>query len=371
MKPFVPDKLSIQKIKWEPLIELIGKANRSIGLFQGTLKAIVNSDLLLSPLTVKEAVLSSKIEGTQATLQEVLLFEAEQKKYIPKDNDTQKIINKYNDIQEVINYRKALQKSVELLNKKPMNLNAIKTIHSILLNSVRGQNKARGEFRKVQNWVGKPMSDVSNASYIPPDPSYLMQYLSDWEKYWHSEEKDKIVQLAIIHAQFEIIHPFLDGNGRIGRIFIPLFLFEHKLLSAPVFYMSEYLEIHREEYYSRLSNISSEGDWNGWIEFFLKAFISQAEENKIKAEKILNLYEDMKMEIDKLHTTFALPAIDTLFKKAIFNTNDFISFSGIPKSSAHRLLNQLAEKGILKIREKGVKNASSIYVFSALINVTR
>jgi Fic family protein len=359
-KPFVPEPLPLKNIAWDNLISIIGKANYNLAAYAGTLKAVVSPTILLTPLTFKEAVLSSKIEGTQATLQEVLKFEADPQKETPR----------YDDIREIINYRKALQESTSLLKQKPMNLNTIKKLHSLLLDSVRGQNKARGDFRREQNWIGKPGSPIEDAYYIPPEPLRILEFLSDWEKYWHYEEQDPIVQLAVIHAQFEIIHPFLDGNGRMGRILIPLFLFEKGLLREPVFYMSEYLESHREEYYARLRSISDSGDWNGWIEFFLKAFMNQAANNIARAEKIIGLYEKMKREMHNVSTKYSIPALDALFTMPIFNTNDFIKFSGIPKASAHRLFSQLAERRIIKPLKEGKPKSPGTYSFPALLKIT-
>lgn len=219
-KPFIPEKLPLENINWEDLLPNIVKANSAVAKFDGLLESILNPLLFLNPLMTQEAVLSSKIEGTQASLSEVLAFEAAPKR--KQDN--------INDIEEVINYRNALLFATKELENRPICLNFIKDMHEILLQGVRGQNKARGEFRRIQNWIGKSNSTIETASYVPPEPHLLLEFLSDWEKYCHYDEKDKLVQLAIIHAQFEIIHPFLDGNGRIGRILIPLFLFEQKIL---------------------------------------------------------------------------------------------------------------------------------------------
>jgi len=358
-KPFVPEPLPLKSIAWDKLISIIGKANYNLASYAGTLKAVVSPTILLTPLTFKEAVLSSKIEGTQATLQEVLKFEADPRKEAPR----------YDDIREIINYRKALQESTSLLKKKPMNLNTVKKLHSLLLDSVRGQNKSRGEFRREQNWIGKPGSKIEEAYFVPPEPVRILEFLSDWEKYWHYEEKDPIVQLAVIHAQFEIIHPFLDGNGRMGRILIPLFLYEKALLREPVFYMSEYLESNRDEYYARLRNITDNGDWNGWIVFFLEAFVNQASNNIARAEKIIALYEKMKRDMFNLSTKYTLPTLDTLFTMPIFNATDFTRYSTIPKPSAHRLITELNRKKIISLIKKGEGRRPSIYGFNKLLNI--
>lgn len=360
MKPFVPHKLPLENIDWSRLITLIGDANRELAKFDSLLKAIVNPNVLLSPLTTKEAVLSSKIEGTQATLQEVLLFEAS-----PNINNP-----KYHDIQEVLNYRKAINIAIEEMKSRPICINLIKTIHKNLLYSVRGANKTPGELRKVQNWIGAPGSTIDSAYFVPPEPNKLNSYLSDFEKYIHFDEKDRIVQLAIVHAQFEILHPFLDGNGRLGRILIPLFLFEKQLLSNPVFYMSEYLEANRSEYYSTLRNISNNNEWQEWIEFFLKAFIFQAKNNVNKAEEIIKLYENMKRTIHSLNFKDSFPVLDTLFYMPIFNTSDFINFSKISKATALRILKILVNNNIISNIQESRPRHSAIYIFNQLLDIT-
>jgi len=362
MNRYKPSKLPLKNINWENLISLIGPANAEISRFDGILQAMVNPNLLLSPLTTNEAVLSSKIEGTQATLQEVYEFESEPKKSAPK----------YEDIQEIINYRTAIYHATELLKEKPLSLNIIRKIHFILMDSVRGKNKDRGNFRRIQNWIGKPGCTKEEASYVPPPPDKLMDYLDNFEKYFHSEENDRIVQLAIIHAQFEIIHPFIDGNGRIGRILIPLFLYGKGMLSQPMFYISEYLESNREEYYYRLRNISDNDDWNGWIDFFLNAVIRQARKNTKKATDVINLYEEMKARLSKTtNTQYILEVLDTLFMTPFFSTTQFVQNSKLSKSTVSRLLKTLESNDIIDIYREGKGRKPTLYVFSELLDIIK
>src|SRR3989338_8013734 len=201
-KPYVPQSLPLESVDWVRFITLIGQANAEMARYDGTLEGIVNPRVLLSPLITKEAVISSKIEGTQASLEEVLQYEA--------SPDVKN--EKYDDIQEIINYREAMRFAIQWMKEKPITLNLIKEMHGILLDSVRGKDKGRGNFRTGQNYIGKPGAPIEQARYIPPDPLILMEHLSNFEKYFHYDEKDRLVQLAMIHAQFEIIHPFLDGN---------------------------------------------------------------------------------------------------------------------------------------------------------------
>lgn len=360
MKPYIPENLPLQNLDWQHLIRLISEANRKLARYDGILHTMPNPVLLLSPLTTQEAVLSSRIEGTQATLEEVLRFEA----------DPNQQTDKYADIQEVINYRKATSVAVEEMKRRPISLNLIKNMHSVLLQSVRGENKARGEFRKIQNWIGKPGSKIENARFVPPDPNELMKGLDNFEKYIHFDEKDRLVQLAIIHAQFEILHPFLDGNGRIGRILIPLFLFEKKILNTPMFYISAFFESHRDEYYDRLKGVTDNKDWEGWIKFFLQGVIQQSEKNIDKAGSILQLYEMMKEKMISItHSQYSIKALDNLFDMPVFSSTDFIKNSNIPKASAKRILNRLEESDIIDLLAEGAGRRPALYIFKQLIDI--
>ena len=236
MKPYNPEKLPLDNIDYNIFIEKLSEANRNLARYDGMLESIPNKYLFLTPLMTQEAVLSSKIEGTQATFQEVLEFEANDNKHKEK----------WDDIIEIKNYRKAMQHAVELFNSIPLCVRLIKEVHKILLNDVRGATKTPGQFRKTQNWIGKPGSSIDEASFVPPKPEMLNDIMSNFEKYLNYDDKDVIVQAAIVHAQFEIIHPFLDGNGRIGRMLIPLLFYSKQTMSEPVFYISSYFEKHRE-----------------------------------------------------------------------------------------------------------------------------
>jgi len=358
--PYIPESLPLKSLDWIRFISLIGQANAELARYDGILQGIINPSVLLSPLATKEAVISSKIEGTQASLEEVLEYEAS------PDTTTEK----YNDIREIINYREAMKHAVVWLEKKPITLNLIKEIHEILLNSVRGRDKGRGRFRIVQNWIGKPGATLEQATYIPPDPNYLMEYLSNFEKYVHFDETDRLVQLAIVHAQFEIIHPFVDGNGRLGRILIPLFLFEKNILNSPMFYISDYFESYRDEYYSKLNGITKEGKWDEWVEFFLKAIIEQAKINSQKAKTILSLYNQKKERIGEItHSQYVIKVLDTLFAGPIFSTTRFIKRSKIPKASAMRLLSMLKKEKIVLTLREGSGRRPEMLIFKKLMDI--
>jgi Fic family protein len=364
MKPFVSQPLPLDEVAWEPLIPLIGKANRQLAEYQGVLTTLPNPELLLAPLTTQEAVLSSKIEGTQATLGEVLRFEAGQE---PESETRQQ------DIREIINYRRALRMAEEELRNRPFNLNLLLQLHSALLDSVRGRNKARGCFRTEQNWIGPPGSTIEQAQFVPPAPGQsLLNALYNWESYYHMERPDAIVQLAIVHAQFEILHPFLDGNGRLGRILIPIFLYEKTLLSQPVFYLSEYLETNRDRYVEQLRILgSTAGAWNAWIEFFLGGLIEQAQVNVSKARKIHELYKELKQQILSLtHSQYAIPLLDNMYLQPIFRSSHMASKTNMPsRPMVWNMIGKLKKAGILKTVAEGRGPHAEVLALAQLVNL--
>lgn len=360
MKPYIPDTLPLENIEWPKFIDLMGKANRYIARYDGLLQSVINPDVLLAPLRTQEAVHSSKIEGTQASLQDVLQFEGEQ-----EIEDYKK-----SDIYEVINYRIALKEGREQMQSRPLTLNLIRRMHATLMRDVRGSSADPGNFRRIQNFIGTPGSTIDTARFVPPTVPIMKEALGNWEKYMHHEELDVNVQLAIVHAQFEIIHPFLDGNGRMGRILIPLFLYHKKIIHEPVFYLSEYLENHRSEYYDALKNITDSGSWTNWIRFFLHAIIVQAEKNINKTKAIIHLYEEVKKGItESTRSQYAVHCLDTIFIQPIFSSNYFSKHSGIPKSSATRLLDILVKESILDIAEAGSGRRPTIYAFKKLLTI--
>ena len=241
-------------------------------------------------------------------------------------------------------------------------------------NSVRGENKTPGDFRLDQNWIGKEGCTIEEASFVPPSPLRLNDYLQAWESYIDFDDSDFLLQAAVIHAQFELLHPFKDGNGRIGRILIPLFLFQKKALSQPMFYLSEYLEAHRDEYYQRLKAISQEGDWNGWIAFFLRAITVQAKQNSERVKAIMGLYEVMKIRVHEItHSQYSVHLLDELFSRPIFKTTDLVSrFKrelDIHEKTTPGLLRQLKEAGVLMELQPGKGRRAAVLCFPELINL--
>jgi Fic family protein len=352
-----------KRIEWERLIPLIGPASAALARYDGTLTAVPNAALLLSPLMTQEAVLSSRIEGTQATMGEVLEFEAGVGPKIGAPDRTA-------DIQEVLNYRKAMRRAVELLDELPLCQRLIKETHKVLMQGVRGQNKSPGEYRKIQNWIGPPGTPIERAHYIPVSAEKLPAAMSQWERFIHDQTKDKLVQLALLHAEFEAVHPFLDGNGRLGRMFIPLFLYHEKLIQSPMFYISAYFEARREEYYERLRQISRGNDWTGWCSFFLNAMTAQAQENHQKATAILKLYESVRDRIiDLTHSQFAIKALDFLFVRPIFQTSAFVHEADIPVHTAKKMIKKLHDSGMFKVLRQAKGRESAVMAFRDLLNI--
>ena len=359
MEPYVPQPLPLTGLDYARIIGKVGPANAALARYDGLLQSVINPGVMLSPLTNREAVLSSRIEGTQATVDEVLEFEA----------GLEFGGEKAKDIQEIVNYRKTLTIASEVLVDRPITLPLVRQMHAVLMDSVRGANKTPGEFRRDQNWIGPLDCTIEQASFVPPSPLQLLDHLQAWEAYLAVNDFDLLVQVALVHAQFELIHPFKDGNGRIGRLLIPLFLYQKRALASPMFYLSEYLEAHRDLYYARLQGISRAGDWTGWIEFFLEALIQQAQTNIERVRDILALYARMKQQITELtRSQHAITVLDALFDRPIFQSSDFVQRSGIPKQTALPFLRKLRDAGVLRpLREKSGRR-SAILAFTELLN---
>ncbi len=360
--PFIPPKLP-PKIDYTNLIKEIGQAHNNLGKLNGLLINIPNPGLLTTPLLTKEAVLSSRIEGTQATLDDVFKYEAEEK--------TSEEGEKEKDIREIINYRKAMSLAIDELKNRPIGENLIKKIHFHLLSSVRGANKDRGNLRRMQVYIGAPGTPIEEATYIPPPITELPHLLSNWESYINSEqEKDPLVQMGITHYQFEAIHPFMDGNGRISRLLIPLFLYQRKLLSYPLLYISEFFEKNRKDYYDLLKRVSKEENWENWIRFFLTALTDQSLKAQETVLEIIALHNNLKNKIAAINSAYAINLLDVIF------TNPIISFASVKKylktksnQTIYNLLTKFTKIGILK--EVSGRKRNRIYVFQQLLNILK
>ena len=258
-------------------IQLLSKANRSIGLLEGVSKQVPDIDIFVSMYIRKEALLSSQIEGTQATLDDIL--------------DPNIAENTNQHISDVINYIKASKYAFLRLSELPICNRLLREIHRVLLSEVRGSEKMPGEFRHSQNWIGPQGGTLKNARYIPPNPDDMTQAMSEFEKFINAEDDlDPLIKIALIHYQFETIHPFLDGNGRVGRLLIVLFLIQKKVLSYETLYISYFLKKNRIEYYDRLMEVRTKGNFEQWIKFFLLAADESAQDAVATIDKLLMLH---------------------------------------------------------------------------------
>lgn len=354
-----------QNLDWQRLLPLVGPAHAAVAGYEGMLNGLPNANVLLSPIASQEAVLSSRIEGTQTTLTELLTFEAE-------GNLLDESTPAKADSREVLNYRLALYAAIDMLNEIPLSQRLIRQTHEVLMQGVRGHNKAPGKYRRLPDtcWIGPPGSTIETARYIPCPVEDVNSAMDGLEFYIHDGAPDTLVQLAVLHAEFEAIHPFLDGNGRMGRLLVPLFMLTKELLSSPSFYISEYLERHRDEYYERLLAVSRDDDWTGWCAFFLTALTEQARANQQKIEELLKLYDELKdWVLEETPSLYSGRALDWAFGKPIFRQIDFVNSAGIPNSTARRLLDLFKSRGILKVLVEGGGRRSAILAFADLLNI--
>lgn len=290
---FIPNSLPPSIVYNKDIVGLLSEADRQLGNLSGIGALLPNPYLLITPYVKREAVLSSKIEGIETSLSDLFYFEAANKEERQKEA-------KKTDIIEVINYVKAMDYGLKTLKKLPLCLRLIREIHKELMRGVRGERMTPGEFRRSQNWIGPPGCALNEATYVPPPAYEMKEALGDLEKFLHDKESfPGLIQCALIHYQFEAIHPFLDGNGRIGRLLITLFLCEREYLLHPMLYLSAFFEKYRSEYYARLLSVSEKGEWNEWIKFFLRAVAAQAKDSIENSKSILGLLDKCRKLIQR------------------------------------------------------------------------
>lgn len=353
-----------EELDWKRLLPLVGKANAALARYDGLIRSISNSSILLSPLMTQEAVLSSTIEGTNVTLSEVLAIEA------GANENAEQV--KRDDTEEVLNYRKALGFASKQVKERGFTLHTLRETHARLMQGVRGSNKNPGAFRVEQNWIGPKGCSLEEASFVPVPQEHLLTGMEAWRDYVHrDEEPDPLIQLALLHVEFEALHPFKDGNGRLGRMLIPLFLHWKDVLCGPNLYMSGYLESRKDEYVKFMRNVSENKEWTEWVVFFLNALLNQASENQIKAERIIELHRYMLQEVPKLtHSQFSASAVESLFSRPIFSTAHFVDGTQIPKASATRMLTTLRDAGIISVLREGSGRRPTFYLFDELLQIT-
>ena len=340
-KAFIPTLLPpVPPIQLEGEIqELLTKANIAIGKMDTMGYLAPNLEHIIAMYVRKEALLSSQIEGTQASLENIFEYENQ----VPLKN--------INDVKEVVNYIEALNHGIKRLADFPMSIRLIKEIHEILLDDGRGKEKTPGEFRKSQNWIGSPGSSLLTASYVPPPPADAIEAMSDLEKFFHQGSNlPLLINCALIHYQFETIHPFLDGNGRLGRLLITFYLYWKEALHYPLLYLSYYLKIHRQEYYDRLNLVRERGDYEQWIIFFLKGIIWTSESALDTIKKLLQLQENHKhiLITKKLSTPYAIALLDYLFEKPHLTIKDVSKHFDLSYQGAKAIIDQFVSLGIIK-----------------------
>ena len=341
------------------MIQKLVEANRNIAILEGLSSRIPNMDLFVSMYVRKEALMSSQIEGTQCTLDDIL------SPYIET--------NANQDVADVVNYVKATEYAIDRLNTLPICSRLIKETHAVLLQGVRGSEKSPGEFRYSQNWIGGTGSTLMNARYIPPNPSDMIEAMSNLEKFINNDDSmDPLIASALIHYQFETTHPFLDGNGRVGRLLITLFLMERKVLTTPALYISYYLKLNRVEYYDRMTQVRRTGDYEQWIRFFLDAISESAKEAVADIDRLTTLHDSSMSKLNDLSTRQkkSVSAVFTyLESNPIIDIGKTASALGMSYNTTAKAVSILEEKRILQQTNKEGK--SRIFSYTDYLDILR
>ncbi len=335
-KPLPPDP----PVQLDPeILHLLSEADRALGRLDGITSVLPNPDLFVGMYVRQEAVLSSQIEGTQSTLEDVLQFEVETAgEAVPKD------------VGEVVNYVRAMRFGLERLSELPLSLRLIRETHADLLHDARGSNRDPGEFRRTQNWIGPAGCNLMTATFVPPPVPEMQEALGQLESFLHFEgPMPVLIHCGLAHAQFETIHPFLDGNGRVGRLLITFLLCQRKVLQRPLLYLSLYLKRHRSQYYDRLMAIRVDGDWEGWLKFFLRGVAEVSQSATDTARKILELRESGRDILKRFRKSALVQRLfDYLFEQPIFNIRMAEKQLECSFAKANQLVVQFEELGLLK-----------------------
>ena len=355
---FVPHALPPKiELDWE-LANLLSTADIKLGELSGAGQLLLNPHLLIGPFMRREAVMSSRIENTQSGLDDLFMFEAD-------ESEPPAVA----DINEVINYIVAMEHGIKQSQDLPLGHRLICELHEILMKGVRGEHATPGFMRTSQNWIGGPdCRSLKNATYVPPPVPEMKACFSELEKYIHSDAKEPpLMQCALVHYQFEAIHPFIDGNGRIGRLLITFMLMQKKLLSQPLLYLSDFFEQHRDEYYELLLNVSQKGDWKAWLTFFLNGVRQQSEDALATVQKLLDLQKQYRAvstgrKVPKILTRL----IDRLFAGPIISISELSKTWEIPFPTVKRGVVYLVEKGIL--REIPGRQRNRLFVADEILN---
>lgn len=357
---FLPNKLPPRIQGSDINLRLLSDADRTLGRLAGLGYTVPNPRFLVIPYTRLEAVASSRIEGTQASLSELFYFEAASSQKMPTV-----------DLVEVKNYLDALFYGLDRIKSLPLSLRLVRELHQHLMTGVRGgtPDMTPGEFRRSQNWIGPAGCNLNEARYVPPTHESLMALLGNWELFLHEEaDLPVLIQCAIMHYQFEAIHPFLDGNGRIGRLLISLFLIEKEVLPQPLLYLSQYFERHRAEYYDRLFAISERGDWAGWFRFFLQAVAAQSQHATESARRIIDTREKYRLQLQSDNKTRGYTGlIDFIFVAPYFSLSQAQEALNSSYNTAKKAVGILENMGL--VEEITGQTRNRIYVARELLNL--
>jgi Fic family protein len=335
-RAFVPNPLP-PRLDWnDDLVSILSKADIALGTLSGLGETLSNPHLLIYPFIRREAVLSSRIEGTQSSLSDLLLFEATR-------------VEKQGDVKEVQNYVRAMEYGLNRLNELPLSLRFIRELHGVLMEGVRGEHATPGEFRQSQNWIGSPGATLDEATFVPPPVPEMQECLNQMEKFLHAETRlPPLVEAALVHYQFETIHPFLDGNGRIGRLLVTLLLCQRNVLGKPLLYLSAFFEQHRQEYYELLLKVSSAGAWRKWIEFFLQAVAEQSADAVTRSRRLQELLRSYtQLARDKHMPPTAGQLVELILMKPVINARTAQEFLKVTYPAAQKAISSLEEAGIL------------------------
>lgn len=353
---FVPAPLP-PKLEWTPrLVRLLSEADRLIGKLAGEGGRLPNPHILMRPFVRREAVLSSRIEGTQATLGELLAAEAGIA--VERSPD---------DLREVANYVVALEHGMARLKQLPLCVRLIKELHEKLMTGVRGHHAKRGEFRKIQNWIGKPGCTPETASFIPPPPKEVEPCLALWEKFLHETDLPPLLTIALAHYQFEAIHPFLDGNGRVGRLLITLFLIERGILPTPLLYLSAFFEASRRDYYDGLRGISERGAWQDWIEYFLLGVARMSEDGLRRAGRINAKLAEWHRQVAGESSKTPMRIVELLGANPFITAKDSARKLKVAFTTAQRAIERLERFGI--VQQAGTAKRDRVYCAKALLDI--
>jgi len=351
---FLPDPLPPRHV-WTPaLVHSLSEADRLLGQLAGQGAKLANPHLLIRPFVKREAVFSSRIEGTQATLGELLIADA-----------GGAVDRSPADLKEVTNYVAALDHGVKRLGSLPLSLRLVKELHEKLMSGLPGSAHATpGQFRKTQNWIGPPGSTLMNARLVPPPPEKLMSCLGPWETFLHDQTVPPLVNAGLAHYQFETIHPFLDGNGRVGRLLIILFLVERKVLPAPLLYVSAFFEKHRRDYYEALDRVRTHGDWEGWLQYFFNGVARQSEDALRRATAINATLESWKK---KAASAALADAIDLLARNPYVTVSSLAKELDVAFTTAQRAIDKMQALGIVRPRDK--KRRGRVYCAGKILDI--